>query len=505
MDEITEIGSICSSLISNPTFKASQHFDILLKHCRSPKPKVSRLAVLSLAKVLSDLTPGYVVSKYAETDRPSKDVKSRREFDKLILDVSQRFVQFAEKKASHKSLLLKNRIYMSKGISLLFQTKPNFNTSATLAKIVVKLACNSVEQIRQPACQSIQSIFQNETTRSASLLIFSNIASLKIKDISTDLLESIRLFKPKEFDHQKSQDKIETDDKDLLKDLKEADIVNDHSEQEQNQTLILEHLFATLFKFLKETKNEVQFLYSMELIRHFVKWINFDFVAPIITALKQNRFSLRASITSLQTALALCEQANYFVDLKDFYQAVYSMSFESFEHRDALIEYLALFDIISKSADKSRIAAFAKRLLIMGLHSSIDVTAAILCHLRNLIPKLLELTAALDFEYETEGRFDIESNDPDFCFGLGAKYWELAEFGSSSNPILKSLASELAELKDHEKVIQADIKAARNKVSFKPRDMLENLDDSYRIFDATQLVIDPFELPKEFKNFEFEE
>ena len=229
-----------------------------------------------------------------------------------------------------------------------------------------------------------------------------------------------------------------------------------------------------------------------------------EFVAPIVSALKQNRFSLRAAMTAAHTANIICRECQYNVDLRGFYTEVYARAYESLEDRDSVIEFLALFELISNSIDNNRTAAFAKRLMIMGLHAPVDILAMILVYMIKLMLNSPELTSLLDFKFEAEGEFNIYGSDPDFCSGQSAKMWELTELLHHHNQQIREIALELSTLTDSVAVQQAKIRYAKTKKEWDPQKTLEALDYSERVFDANTLVFVREPIPKKIKKFEFE-
>ena len=501
-----EIAQLSISLTQKPMNKTEDHISKLLSYCKDFKHhRIQKLAILSLAQVLFDILPSYSVNKHSSSDNPSSEVKQRRIHEGILLEYTRRFIQIIEKIAFGSNNHLSVRKASSKALSGLFSSKPNFNTSEHLSVVIIRLSCLSVEEIRQTACTSIAEVFGRDPKLELTLKLIRNLSTTQTNKISTDLLQTLLSLKIKpktQLTQEEKDKKPKIIDKDLEKELKEADVIDNKNEHEKNQAEVLEHLFATVFRFLKETKSELHFISAMQIVRKYVKYINYEYVSPIISALKQSRFSLRAAIAATQTALDLCNTAQYSVDLRDFYREVYSRSYEALEDRDALLELLALFDIISNLIDSNRTASFAKRLIILTLHAPSDVAATILCHIRKLMSKNPAMTSATDFEFEAEGEFLLLHDDPDFCNGPAAKYWELSELSHHQHKVIRELALELSKLIDVDAVRDSDILAAKQKREWNPRKTFEMMDDSERIFDINLLTITENKLPTEFKLFE---
>lgn len=502
LEEIAQAGI---QLTQKPGTKTKENIQTIINHCKNYKNhKIQRMAVMSLAQVFIDVLPSYKVDKHSDKDRPSAEVKARRAYESQLLESSRQFIQIAEKIAYGSHNPTANRVAAAKALSGIYVSKPAFNTGDILAGTVVRLACSNNERVRQVTCAQINDLFLHDPNGKSTLDVISKISSTPTTQISTEILQTLMSIKFKDIP-QKTAAEAEKEknekitDKELLKDLKEADVITDNSEAERTQIAILEHLFATVFRFLKETRSELHFIAAMDIVRKYVKRINIDYVAPIISALKQSRFSLRAAITAAQTALVLCETCEYTVDLREYFKEVYARAYEAIEDRDAILDFMALFEEISRSIDSARTASFAKRLMIMSIHAPSDIAATILTYMRKLIPDQLKLTGAVDFEFEAEGEFNLHGTDPDFVNGPAAKWWELAILTHHRHAIVRELAEELTTLVDSDAVREASIRAAKEKKVYNPRTTLEECDDSERVFDTRLLEVNPAKRPKKWK------
>ena len=508
---LDEIATACIALTQSEGYNTKENLQIVINHCKNYKiHKIQRVAIKSLDRVFVDILPSYTVDKHNAGDNPSKETQKRRAYESTLLECSRQFIQICEKVAFSGSSDQSCRDAAALALSDIHFSKPGFNTSKQLSNTIVKLACVNNERVREIACEKISEIFQGDPTGEATLILVSKIAVTPTTQISAELLQTLMSVKMKDFPQKtaaekEKEKKDQITDKDLIKELREADIINERSnEEEERQIHILEQLFSILFQFLKETRSEPHFITAVDVIRKDVKWINKEFVAPIVSALKQNRFSLRAAMTAAHTADIICKSCEYTVDLRGFYTEVYARAYESLEDRDSLIEFLALFELISDSIDNKRTASFAKRLMIMALHAPVDILAMILVYMIKLMLHSPELTSLLDFEFEAEGDFNIYGSDPDFCNGPSAKFWEISELVNHHNKQIREIALELSRLTDSTAVQQAKIRYAKTKVEWNPQKTLEALDYSERIFDADTLTFAREPIPKTIKKFEFE-
>ena len=510
---LDEIAAACIQLTQSEGYNTKENLQTVINHCKNYKiHKIQRVAIKSLDRVFVDILPSYTVDKHNAADNPSAETKKRRAYESTLLESARQFIQICEKVAFSGSSDQSCRDAAALALSDIYLAKPGFNTSKQLSSTIIKLACANNERVRQIACEKISEIFEGDPNGEATLILVTKMATTPTTQISAELLQTLMQVKMKDFPQKSAADKEKEKknkitDKDLIKELREADIVDDRpNEEEERQIHILEQLFSILFQFLKETRSEPHFITAVDVIRKDVKWINKEFVATIVSALKQNRFSLRAAMTAAHTADIICKSCEYTVDLRGFYTEVYARAYESLGDRESLIDFLALFELISDSIDNKRTASFAKRLMIMGLHAPVDILAMILVYMIRLMLKSPELTSLLDFEFEAEGDFNLYGNDPDFCNGPSAKLWEISELVNHHNKQVREIALELSTLTDSTQVQQAKIRYAKSKIEWDPQKKLEELDYSERIFDANILshAVQPEPIPKSIPKFEFE-
>lgn len=507
MNPLDEIAELSINITQKQSFQKKENFDKLFSYCKNKDKNVAKCGILSVMQVLIDIIPNYSVNKHNDKGNLSKEVRERRFYEEAILNFARKYIQFCETSVNTKKCSSRIRLAAAKGLCSILAAKPAFNTTDHLIKVVTKLTNNKDEAIRHFACRKIVEVFGNDKNGDLTLKILSEVALMQTNKISTDLLQAllgVKLMKETEELQKKEKEKSKDVDRDLEKELREADIYDNKTEQQKNQIGILEHLFGTVFRFLKETKSEQHFRDSMNVVRHYVDYINIDIVPSIINALKQKRFSLLASIEAAHTALSICKTAEYTVDLRDFFASVYERAYEALDDRNSLLQLLALFEIISGSINKSRTAAFAKRLMIMSLHATPEVASVVICYIRQMFTNEPSMTSSVDFEFEAENEFIISADDPDFCNGTCAKYWELAELCQSSFPFLKSVSQELSTLIDLNAIRDSDIKAAREKRDWSPKAILDKYDNTYRIYDALSIQPKQHILPKQFKVYNFE-
>ena len=514
-----EIADIAIKLTRHPETQTLERLNRLYDLSKSKDNDVSRKAILSLAAVLFDILPNYSIGKHSSSDNPSKEIRKRREYEQMLLDFTRRFIQLNEMLAFGRNNPMQVRTASAKALAGIFEKKPLFNTGKHLTSVVLRLSSYPIPRFRQIGCTAIANVFSCDPSLELTLMIASELPVLKIENISVDLLATLMKIhlkhdadlKPKETiepskekgQKGKKADEDDIQDEYLKRELRKHGVIDSKSDLRKNQATILSHLFATVFRFLRETKSENHFIAAMHIIRDKVHFINYEYAVAIIPALKQSRFSLRACISGTQTALCVCQTASLTIDLRDFYVTVYSRAYEALEDHSALLELLALFDIISKERETNRTAAFAKRLMVMALLATPDVTAAILSTIRSITLEHPQFTEANDFDFQGEGEYQLLGDDPDFCNGKYAKNWELAEFTHSPSKIVRDIATDLAKLVDNDAVIQSRIREANSKENWNPRKVLEALDDSARIFDTTLLTVEQRPRPKTFKKFDF--
>lgn len=497
------IALLSTSMTSKNATK--EELDELYKLCKDKalEPKIRRDAIISAMQVLVSLLPDYTVGKHSAKDNISRDVRQRREEEKLLLDFTRKFIQYCELMVFGRD----NSVYIRAGaahaLSQLFLKKRRFNTGDVLAKSVVRLACLPIEAFSKHACAAIVGVFKSDPYGEDTLKIMTKVAETATPKISVGLLVCLKSIQLKPISGKVEKPKLE--DKELARDLKEVGIIDSKAEQQHNQAAILEHLFGTVFRFLKETKSEEHFCAAMDVVKAFVNHLNIDVVPQIVEALKQKRFSLRASIIAANTAMDVCKAAKLTVDLRSFYTSVYARAYEALEDREVLSWFLTLFEQLGKDLDKRRAAAFAKRLVMMALQAPTDVQGLIIAHMRQMIIDNVAMSAFVDFEDECESfDFNLTLDDPDSCNGPSAKLWELAHLANSHNPLIAQMARELATMTDDGAVTEVKTRAAKQRRDWSPKAILEILDESKRIFDVNLFNRPKKALPTKMKLFEFE-
>lgn len=505
LSPLDEIAQLSTSLVTKPEYKTKENLEKLYALCKNKDLDISTKAIKSVALVLISILPSYAVGKHAENENLSKEVRQRRQLEQVQLEFARRFNQFCEHAAFNRSNPMKLRCASAVALSNLYAKCSKYNTSDHLAKCVVRLANCTEPKLRNLACGSIRQVFENDIKGQNTLQILTNVATTPTNKISVELLQTLEHVKLKShFDTKPKQPKIE--DKELEKELKEADLVVDDSQHERNQMVILEHLFGTVFRFLKETKSEQHYLAAMAVVHSYIDYINISIIPDILSALKQKQFSLRAAITSATTAISVCKAANLTFDLRDFYSSVYARCYEALDNRDALFELLNLFDFIGNEIDITRTKSFAKRLMTMSIHALPPIATAVLAHIRKLFSEKVDkdpsIASACYFSFEGEGEFNIDVDDPVTCGGDSAKYWELSLLSHTYEPILNNLAIEMASLNSAVAIREADIAAARERKTF-TAESLKNMVEDDELKSISNIAIDNIPLPTKFKKFEF--
>jgi len=495
-----QIGVLSSAMVSKePTHDG---LDKLYGFCRDQKlpVEIRKNAILSALQVLVSVLPDYTVGKHSAKDNVSRDVRERRSREKLVLDFTRRFIQFCELMAFGRNNNIRIRVACGRALCAIFEKKRRFNTGEMLAKTVVRLGCAPVPLLRKHAAEALVRVFQSDPSGDDALRVISRVAETPTPKISAEILSALNSIELKPIKESKEKP---IEDKALQRELRDAGVVDRSLELRHNQSAILEHLFGTVFRFLKETKSEEHFCEAMRIVKSFVAHINIDVVPSIIDALRQRRFSLRASIIAANTALSVCESARLVVDLRGFYASVYARAYEALEAREVLLEFLTLFENVARQLDTARTAAFAKRMVMMALQATADVQGVILACVRQMLCDDVSLTRAVDFEFEAAGEFNVALDDPDACNGPAAKLWELAHLANSHNRFVSEIAREVARLTDLEAVRNASIAAAMAKRDWSPAAVAARLDDRMRVFDVALFDGPAGPAPKSLKLFEF--
>ena len=172
-------------------------FEELYKFCKDQKldARVRCDALLSVAKVLTVHLPDYAVGKHSAKDNISRDIRERREYEKVLLDFTRRFILYCEYVACGRDNSTWARAGACKTLSILFREKHRFNTSDTLAKTIVRLARLPVPQYRKHLCNAIKGVFDNDPHGEYTLKIMQKVAETPTPKISVGLHSRRRTFR----------------------------------------------------------------------------------------------------------------------------------------------------------------------------------------------------------------------------------------------------------------------------------------------------------------------
>jgi nucleolar complex protein 3 len=291
-----EIGAMADAIVSDPERNVVQ-LDALHVHTSDADGLVSRLALLAECEVLTDIMPGYRIRLPTEQEQAvkhKKDVEKVLRFERTLLNAYSRFVKLlvdkrrAEIRAGKgvpRALRLSAAaqdeadgalslpMVVAKCLCRLLEKGYDFNCRKDVITAAVPLLNHPIAAIRAAALSSVRHVFGSDPSGDATLESVRIVARL-IKNKQgkghAELLEcffALRLShdiltarvksgkeKAKEKGALRQGEKRRLDraaEKELEKDLKEAEGEVSIEHRKRTQTAILTDVFATLFRIVK--------------------------------------------------------------------------------------------------------------------------------------------------------------------------------------------------------------------------------------------------------------
>jgi nucleolar complex protein 3 len=413
------------------------------KVAASRNPTVKKLALATQCAVYKDIIPGYRIRPWSEDDvssKLSKDVRKLRTYEQALVTGYQTYVKELEqlckgaKEYGEKEAAALASVAISCACTLL-QEVPHFNFRGDLIKMLVtKLSKRRVDNDFNQCLNAIGDLFEKDDDGHASMDTVSQLTKMiKARDyyVHESVLNTfLHLRLLSEFQSKASHervDKTEADEayikqskkdrqfltkrqrkqrrqnKEVEKEMKEADAVVSHEERDKMQAEMLKLVFATYFRILKARSSSLMGA-VLEGLARYAHLINQDFFGDILEALKDlindmeaptddgedevdeaetlNRNITRESLLCAITAFALLEGQSgakaatvLHLDLNFFISNLYSILYPAVLNADIELgpKSLRLADPLSASANipKPKVNAQTTTVLLIRCLSSV--------------------------------------------------------------------------------------------------------------------------------------
>lgn len=316
-----ELAKIATAVNENPEEHAGA-FRALAQIARSTIPAIQMLALMTQMTVYKDVIPGYrirALSEDASKEKLSKEVRELRQYEQSLVAGYQNYV----KELARCAKLSSNGSSQAQQVSsvavtcacTLVTAVPHFNFRGDLLRILVnKLSRRAVDEDADKCRQALETLFRDDEEGRPSLEAVSLLAKMmRARDFQVDervlnLFLTLRLLsefsgkaspdavvnpsgassrtkKSKREFRTKRQRKAVKEQRELDKDMMQADAMVSHEERDRMQSETLKLVFATYFRILKA---HVPHLMGavLEGLAKYAHLINQDFFGDLLEALK---------------------------------------------------------------------------------------------------------------------------------------------------------------------------------------------------------------------------
>ncbi|KAI0564062.1 Nucleolar complex-associated protein [Gracilaria domingensis] len=536
------IASMASKITANPAENVS-----LLRELRSmgreSKGKVAALILLTESQVYKDIAPGYrirrITDKEAET-KVSKETKRLRDFEEALLSNYQRFVKSCISLSNWRFSGIRHtpvsrnmtrvRFAACKALSELLRSVPHFNEAEVIATTVCTHVCNQEAEIRKLCSHALSTVLQNAHRASGNTLelcvsIAKNLAKVagrKKRSAPAELVAPLteiqfahfarlplssqskkgeskgskRLSKVKRRRLMK-QEKHAVDEKDVEKDMREADAEATPQELFGAKKTLLDSVCHAYFNIIRAASNDVDNVEeakenkpkpkkrkpptalspALKGLLRISMFISTDVIDAILGALtpllESGHLPLSSRFRCLSAAYAVLGvharsqkvSADSFTgDTRALDTALYTAigalyTSEMPQREDEPITYDAIEAIVASTSFRdmppARCAALARRLAITATCAPVhSCTIALLYAAQVLMPSSIVSPIFPQFDENNELRmiddsglvqtFNMETDDPDIATAERSASWELCSLVNSFHPAAREIAEQCA-------------------------------------------------------------
>ncbi|CCG84499.1 protein of unknown function [Taphrina deformans PYCC 5710] len=280
-----------------------------------------RFAIMTLSTVFRDIIPGYRIRPLTDLEKAekvSKEVRRLRNFEQVLIEQYKLFVMSLLQLSKTSRKVTTPDIYtisikttaITAACSLL-ESVPHFNFRTELFSILANQVARKTTDVLFVRCrETIEALFRNDSEGEASFEGM-RILCKKIKDRdyhidqstigtflhlrllnemeargSTAQIDREKLKKKDRLFRTKKLKKFIKDQKDVEKDMEEAQATINSEVRERLQGDTLKLVFTTYFRILKERNSSIVGA-ALEGLARFANLINVDFFGDLLEVLKE--------------------------------------------------------------------------------------------------------------------------------------------------------------------------------------------------------------------------
>ncbi|KAG2182251.1 hypothetical protein INT43_007178 [Umbelopsis isabellina] len=538
LEKKEELAQIASTIMEDPEANMAL-MKVLRTISNDNNPKIRQLALLTQLAVYKDVAPGYRIRPLTDKEEQtqvSKDVKKLRNFEQGLLSNYQAYLTDLERisktKPAEGSTEKEDKTAMvaTQCMCQLLTNLTHFNFRLNImTAVITKMSTVQWTNVSAICCNSIIEVFKNDESGEASLdavklitrmvkskghnvndAVINSFLHLRLKDELAPLadrdgehMKGKKRQKVAKHHISKKQRKVMKENKEVEKELREAEEVVTKEEKDRNHTETLKLVFACYFRVLKHHQTSKLLPAVLEGLAKFAHLISVDFFRDLLEAMKQvmnsgntpdseeesnfsaadTRRRLLCSITAFQLLSGQGEALN--LDLQDFYTEIYRLLLplsldpdiektpisqnvdddnnETKNHQvkleteaELVIKSLELMFVKKRHISLPRAAAFIKRFATTALNMPDQTVAQCLTLIKKLMNREARLDALLQSEDKSgNGIYLPTLNDPELSNPFATSIYELFLYQQHYDPNIRALAKSLAAFQPVGKIVRA--------------------------------------------------
>lgn len=514
------VAAICCAILSHPTRHLPKLRILVNQLDIRSEAEANKLEFLSNQKMLAfsilevflDIIPSYrVKEKIKEEDDKKKRLKKTtyelRNFEATLLAIYKLFLLRLKRMADvlkkptsrpstfydliFSSMAAKERICLIglKCLSSLLLTHPHFNLRSSIIKIIVPLTTLSKHPIvADKACECLNQLYQDDKLGEVTLEVVQETEKLvkacgifirpqvietflhiKINETAIEQnqkkdMKQVRKEWEKMSRKQRRRKKAE---KKLENQMLETEAQESSKRISEYHTKILNHIFATYFRFLKRTildlsddstkKDRFKILLSpvLEGLAKNCHLINIDFFDDVLNILfnlmKSELLDTVQILNCNQTVFTILsgEGSTMEVDHQRFYNKLYQVMLDinlTTSDRTVIMLFKCLEIMIirkRRQVSYNRILAYMKRCSTLSLQTNDPTVLGLLAFLRRMFLDHPKSDLLIDIENVGSSQFLPHLDDPECCNANSTHLWELLLLRRHVNSSVQQFASHI--------------------------------------------------------------
>ena len=438
----------------------AQHPDLTLKE--------QQLGLLSLCRIYMDILPEYRIREYTDKDLGSKlkkDVKNLRNFEHGILQQYQLYLKHLHQ-IIDSGFTATNTMRLSlthtaiKCLQQIIYAKPNFNFRKNILEVLCSKANHGSFNLSDCELLCIETLTELINRDNHGLLsleitqfivqivnkrhfnVHENVLGLLCNLTLTERIIETKPGKRKNKDFlSRKQKKHYKKEREVEKEMREAEATYNNEEQIQFQRQMLEALFQIVFKILKKGEPDCRLIYpSIMLIGQFGHLISLEIVPSVFTMLREialnTNYSLNSRVACGYAAKMLLFRGSdeLSLDLTSFFIAYYRLLDDLVITDVKMIEmYMTtLSDLLWRTrvtTSPERVAAFLKKLGMFIMNCNDEQSClAVLFMIRLFMTSYSKCMQMVEQDDEKvfAGIYSGMTDEPDASCALSASLWEIS-------------------------------------------------------------------------------